>query len=119
MIAKISLLILTGILLLLFGLFLQLNISSYIQPTVISKFIFFIYSCLAVAFAYSLIIFFQKDKVIRISKLDLVLFLLLFYIILNKLYIQTYSSFSIRFLELLVLSLVYLAIRVLKTKHLV
>lgn len=119
MIAKISLLILTGILLLLFGLIPQLNISSYIQPTVISKFIFFIYSCLAVAFAYSLIIFFQKDKVIRISKLDLVLFLLLFYIILNKLYIQTYSSFSIRFLELLVLSLVYLAIRVLKTKHLV
>lgn len=118
-IAKISVLILTCILVLICSLMPQINTSSYIQPTVTSKFIFFMYSCLIVAVVYASIILFQKDKVIRVSKLDLMLFWLLLYIVFNKLFFQTYSSFSIRFFELLGLSLVYLAMRILKARYLV
>ena len=97
-VAKISVLILTCILVLICGLIPQINTPSYIQPTVTSKFIFFMYSCLVAGVVYASIILFQKNKVARVSKLDLMLFVLLLYIVFNKLFFQTYSSFSIRFL---------------------
>ncbi len=117
MIGKISVLILTIILILILGLIPQINVTGYIQPTVTSKTIYFIYCCFLVVFVCISYIILNQKKQLQFSTLDILLFVLLLYIALNKFIIQPYSSFSIRYIELLGLSAIYLAVRIVGIKH--
>jgi len=95
----------------------QINISDYVQPTITSKFVVFAYSCLVIIGVWVLIFVISKPKAIKISKLDLVLFLLLSYIIINRYFIQNNFGFSIRYIELLGLSFIYIILRTLSIKN--
>ncbi|MFH6602301.1 O-antigen ligase family protein [Maribacter algicola] len=52
----------------------------------------------------------------KISKIDISLFFLLVYIIINRYILQSFHGFSIRFIELLLLSFLYLGLRILSLK---
>lgn len=119
MIAKISQLILTCFLILILGLIPHINITDYIQSTITSKFIIFVYGCLTITLFSVPFALFYRTKTIYISKLDVSLLLLFVYITLNKFLIQPYSSFSFRYIELLGLAVIYFTIRVIGTKHLI
>lgn len=94
----------------------QINISDYVQPTITSKFVIFVYSCIVIVGVWVLLFAFSKPKAINISKLDIALFLLLSYIIINRYFIQNNFGFSIRYLELLGLSFIYIILRNLSIK---
>lgn len=66
---------------------------------------------------YSFYVFLNKPFTIRISKLDIILVLIVGYIALNRYVIQSHYGFSIRFIELIGLSVVYLILRSLQTKY--
>lgn len=119
MIDKISQLILTCILILILGLIPHINTADYIQSTVTSKSITFVYSCLVIALVAIPFAIFYRTKVTYISKLDVLLLMLLFYVTLNKFIIQPYSSFSLRYIELLGLAVIYVTIRIIETKYLI
>lgn len=95
----------------------QINISDYVQPTITSKFVIFVYSCIVIVGIWILLFSFSKPKAIEISKLDITLFLLLSYIIINRYLIQPNYGFSIRYLELLGLSFIYIILRTLSIKN--
>jgi O-antigen polymerase len=118
-IAKISQLILTCFLILILGLIPHINITDYIQSTITSKFIIFVYGCLTITLFSVPFALFYRTKTIYISKLDVSLLLLFVYITLNKFVFQIYSSFSFRYIELLGLAVIYLTIRIIETKHLI
>lgn len=94
----------------------QINNADYFQSTISSKTLFFIYTCLVLGIVFTVFIFFIKHEKISFSRLDLLLFLLLLYVVINKFYFQINSTFSLRFIELLALSVIYITTRFLKTK---
>lgn len=116
---KISQLILTCFLILILGLIPHLNITDYIQSTITSKIIIFVYGCLTITLFSVPFALFYRTKTIYISKLDVSLLLLFVYITLNKFVFQIYSSFSFRYIELLGLAVIYLVIRIIETKYLI
>ncbi len=89
----------------------QLNIEEYVLPTITSKFIYFLYGSLILFGLYTLIISFTKTISFFFSKLDIALFSLLLYITLNRYLFQTHFGFSIRYMELLGLSFLYVFLR--------
>ena len=94
----------------------QINISGFVQPTITSKFIYFTYSCL-VLLVLSIIKLMNSGRAhIRVSKLDFAFFVLLCIILLNRYVVAPQVGFSLRFLELLGLSVVYLIVRNLSVK---
>lgn len=104
-----SLLVLCVILLVL--IIPQLNISGYINSTITSKFICFLYGCLFILGLFVINTLLRKAISISFSKLDIVLFILLIYITLNRYIFQTTYGFSIRYIELLGLSFLYVVLR--------
>ncbi len=106
--------------LVLVGLFImlpQLNNQDYILPTITSKLIFFLYGVLVLLGFYTLRFVLSKTITFSFSKLDLVLLLLLVYISLNRYFIQSHFGFSIRYLELLGLSFLYVVLRSIGLKN--
>ncbi len=95
----------------------QINISDYVQSTITSKFVVFVYSCIVIIGVWVLLIVISKPKAIEISKLDITLFLLLSYIIINRYLIQPNYGFSIRYMELLGLSFLYIILRSISIKN--
>lgn len=95
----------------------QINIPEYVQSTITSKFIWFQYACLILLGLYSLNIVLNKSISFSISKLDMALFVLLGYITLNRYYIQPRFGFSIRYMELVGLSFLYLVLRRISLKN--
>ncbi len=95
----------------------QINIVNYVHSTITSKFIIFIYSCLTVSSAYILFVVLSKIKEAHISKLDITLLLLMSYIILNRYFFHSNYSFSIRYIELLGLSFLYVVLRSISNKQ--
>ncbi|MDQ6527681.1 O-antigen ligase family protein [Flavobacterium sp. LHD-85] len=89
----------------------QINIQKYVFPTVTSKLIYFLYGSIILFGVFILIIVFSKVKFISFSKIDMVLFILIFYITMNRYFIQSCYGFSIRYIELLGLSFFYLVLR--------
>lgn len=89
----------------------QINITNYAQSTITSKFIVFIYSCIVIGSIHIFFTVLFKAKTIHISKLDITLLMLIIYITFNRYFIQTEYSFSIRYIELLGLGILYLALR--------
>jgi O-antigen polymerase len=103
-----------------FSLFLVLphiDISGYVLDTVTSKLIYFLYGCVALLGFYTLYVVSTKTTTIAISRFDLALFALVFYIVINRYAIQPYFGFSIRYIELMGLSFLYLVLRCLSAKN--
>ena len=95
----------------------QINIAGYIQPTISSKFIYFLYGCLALLGFYILNVVSTKTISFSFSKLDIALFVLVSYFTINRYFIQLHFGFSIRYMELLGLSFLYVVLRRLSIKN--
>ncbi|WP_111310039.1 O-antigen ligase family protein [Confluentibacter sediminis] len=102
---------------LLFLVLPQINLSGYVQPTVTSKFICFQYSCLVLLCLYSFKTGLTKTISFSLSKLDIVLFIFVAFITLNRYVIQTDFGFSIRFMELVGLGVLYIVLRNFSNKN--
>lgn len=94
----------------------QINLPSFPKSTITSKFIVFIYFCTSL-FCLS-VFWILKSKVTKLSlsKVDITLATLFIYIVCNRYFFQSEYSFSIRFLELLGLSFLYVIFRTLNIK---
>lgn len=105
----------------LFAIFVLLpsvNNTTLIQSEITSKTLFFIYG-LMILLTLSTICLVARNNVrgvVRISKIDILLFTILAYIIINRYYIQPHYGLSIRFIELMGLSLLYILLRKLPLK---
>ena len=95
----------------------QINIQEYVLPTITSKFIYFIYGILSLCGIYTFNIVFSKEITFSFSKIDITLFVLVLYISFNRYFIQSYYGFSIRYLELLGLSFLYMVLRGIVVKN--
>lgn len=94
----------------------QINFSNYPQSTITSKFIVFSYCCLAILGSYMVVFVLAKKVTIKISRLDLALLLLVGYLSLNRYFIQPNYGLSIRYIELIGLSVFYIILRALSLK---
>ncbi len=94
----------------------HINIDGYSQSTITSKFVVFSYGCIALLIISVFSIITSKQINISVSKLDIILFILVVYLSINRYLIQAEYSFSIRYMELLGLSLIYVLIRSLNQK---
>ncbi|WP_396603279.1 O-antigen ligase family protein [Algibacter sp. R77976] len=94
----------------------QINITSYPQSTITSKFIVFVYFCAVLLGISSFWILKSKVTNLSLSRLDIVLVALLIYIVTNRYLFQTNYSFSIRYIELLGIGFLYLIFRILDIK---
>ncbi len=95
----------------------QINITDYVQSTITSKFIVFALSCLMIVGAFIAMFLFYKPKAIQVSKLDIILLLLVGYITINRYLIQPDYGFSIRYMELLGLGVLYIILRDISYKN--
>lgn len=101
---------------LVFVLLPQINIPDYIQSTVTSKFVLFAHACLLILGGLIAKIVVSKSITVRISKLDIALLFLIIYITLNRYVLQPNFGFSIRYLELLCLGVLFIALRTFSIK---
>jgi O-antigen ligase len=95
----------------------QINIQEYVLSTITSKFIYFLYGSIALLGFYILYVVSDPKKQYSFSKLDLALFALLSYITINRYFIQSHYGFSIRYMELLGLSFLYVVLRHISFKN--
>lgn len=117
LLSNISRVFLVLILFLLFLILPQINIQEYVLSTITSKFIYFLYVCIALLGFYILHVVSDQKKQYSFSKLDLALFALLSYITINRYFIQSNYGFSIRYMELLGLSFLYIILRSISLKN--
>lgn len=89
----------------------QINITEYVQSTITSKFIAFAFACLILISVYIITVSISKPKVIQFSKLDIIFLVIFGYININRYFIQSDFGFSIRYLELLGLGILYFVLR--------
>ncbi len=116
MLSKAFLFLPLTILLLLLICIPQINIASYPQPTILSKFLVFAYTSILLFGLLIFLLITSKRQIGYLSKLDVALTLLFIYILINRYLIQSEYSFSIRYLELLGLGLFYILIRNIKPR---
>ena len=95
----------------------QVNLSGYVQGTISSKFIYFLYGCLILLGLYILNIVSEKKIIFSFSKLDFALVALIGYVSFNRYVIQSYFGFSIRYAELIGLSFLYIILRSLSSRN--
>lgn len=94
----------------------QINSTSYPQSTITSKFIVFIYFCIGLSVISAFSILKSKITHFSLSSIDITLAVSLVYIVINRYFFQIDYSFSIRFIELLGLGLIYVVFRTLNVK---
>ena len=94
----------------------QINMTNYVQSTITSKFIVFALACSLIIGVGIALFIFSKPKTIQVSKLDIILLFLVGYISLNRCIIQSDYGFSIRYIELLGLCVLYVILRILSRK---
>ena len=95
----------------------HINIQEYVLPTITSKFIYFLYGILSLCGIYIFNLIFSKERAFSFSKIDITLFVLVLYISFNRYFIHSYYGFSIRYLELLGLSFLYVVLRSIDVKN--
>lgn len=95
----------------------SINDTRLVNSTITSKLIYFLYGCLVLLSLYSLSIVFSKKITFPFSKIDVALFALVSYIVLNRYCIQSHYGFSIRLIELLGLSFIYIVLRFISLKN--
>ncbi len=112
-----SRILLAGFVAALFLILPQLNISEYVLPTITTKLIYFLYGSLILLGLYSIMLVFTKSISFSFCKLDIALMVLVLYITLNRYFIQPHYGFSIRYIELLGLSFLYVVLRSIGLKN--
>ncbi len=95
----------------------HIDISGYVLETLTSKLIYFLYGCVVLLGFYTFYSISRKTISYSFSKLDIALLALLLYIILDRYVIQSDFGFSIRYLELLGLSFLYVILRIIALKN--
>ncbi|MFC5683654.1 O-antigen ligase family protein [Flavobacterium sp. MAHUQ-51] len=95
----------------------QINMQDYVLPTITSKTVLFLYGVLTLCGVYVLRLICSKNVSFSISKIDIALFVLVLYIILNRYLIQSNYGFSIRYIELLGLCFLYVVLRTIGFKN--
>jgi O-antigen ligase len=87
--------------------------SGYVNSTITSKTFFLIFTLIIITCLSSLLLFSKKNKEIsiKISKVDIFIFLFFLWIIINRYFVQLNFGLSIRFIELCGLSVIYLFLR--------
>lgn len=101
----------------LFLILPHINVQEYVLSTITSKFIYFLYSCLILFGFYILTVVCAKTTLFSFSKLDITLLALILYMTLNRYFIQSHFGFSIRYMELLGLSFLYVVLRSISLKN--
>lgn len=91
----------------------SINQTDYVNPTITSKTLFFVYTILIAFSFYILNIIVNRKKVfvLKISKIDVSVSAIFILIIVNKYFLQSNYGFSIRFIELLGLGVLYIVLR--------
>lgn len=89
----------------------QINITNYPQSTITSKFLVFSYFCILYLITSTFLLINFKKQNIALSRLDIVFIVLVIYMSINRYLLQQDYSFSIRYIELIGLSFIYLVIR--------
>lgn len=112
-----SRILLAGFVAALFLILPQLNISEYVLPTITTKLIYFLYGSLILLGLYNIMLVFTKSISFSFCKLDIALMVLVLYITLNRYFIQPHYGFSIRYIELLGLSFLYVVLRSIGLKN--
>ncbi|MDO5975941.1 O-antigen ligase family protein [Flavivirga jejuensis] len=97
----------------------SINQTDYVNSTITSKTLFFIYALLGLLSFYILNLIFNKNKLVslKISKIDIFVSIIFIFISLNRYFIQSNYGFSIRFIELVGLGLLYTILRGLTSKN--
>ena len=96
----------------------QVNLRIFAQSTLSSKFIVFAYTCSLIFLLWAFKYLFYKNKnLTNIKTIDLFLFLLLIYVVINRFVFQSNYIFSLRYYEILGLFLLYVILRNIQTKH--
>lgn len=95
-----------------------INNSVYANPTISSKTLFFIWGLIIISVIYMLNIIFRSNPLLqlKLSKIEICVFILFVFITTNRYIIQPDYGFSIRYIELLELSVLYLILRNLSLK---
>lgn len=114
MLSRIILVVFTMLLILVLP---QLNMQDYVLSTTTSKTIYFLYGIIILCGLYTLSIVFSKEITFSFSKIDIALFILVLYITFNRYFIQSQYGFSIRYIELLGLSFLYVILRTIAIKN--
>lgn len=94
----------------------SVNMTDYVQSTITSKFMVFAYGCMLLVAGYVIMYIISKPQAIQISRLDIILLLIFGYITINRYVIQDNYSFSIRYMELLGIGIIYVILRNLPQK---
>ena len=105
------------VLAILFVLTPSINHGDFIQSTISSKTLFFVYGLGVAAFFFSAFVLSGSFAgTIRISWIDICMALFISYVVANRYVIQDHHGFSIRFVEFLGLGFLYLLLRNLPLK---
>lgn len=94
----------------------HINLIDYPQSTITSKFLVFVYFCVSLFALSTFWVLKSRLTSFSLSPIDITLAVLLVYIVINRYYFQTDYGFSIRFIELLGLSFLYVIFRTLTLK---
>ncbi len=109
---------LLAMLAIIFFLIPIVKMQFYVNASTTSKFMVLAYSILLLAAVGLTKYIIKNDKVeIKLSKIDMLLFVFLLYISINRYVVQSYYGFSIRYMELLLLALLYTVIRLVPVKN--
>ncbi|KAB7528873.1 hypothetical protein F8C76_13560 [Flagellimonas olearia] len=104
--------LLLAILISIFSFLPFANSSAYADPTIVSKTLFFVYGLILLSIPFVWFVFFAKaNNRFQVSRIDLCLWVWLCYVVLNRYLFQSHYGFSIRFIELIGLSFLYIVIR--------
>lgn len=114
---KILIQVVTCIILILLFILPSINSSVLSNSTISAKTFFFAYILLILLFISSCCIFIKNRFSFKLSRIDIALMMLIGYFLVNRYYLQIKHSFSIRFIDLLGLCLLYLILRNLRTKN--
>ena len=106
-----------GLFFIMLAILPSVNSSSFTLSTTIPKTLFFLYGLMLVMAisSFGFLVSGCKKITLKWSKVDIVVLSILAYIILNRYLLQSYHGFSIRYIELIGLSLSYVLLRRLPT----
>ena len=95
----------------------SVNMPELYNSTQTGKFIFFAYAMIGISFLFVVQLLIKKEIKVSLSVIDILLFVLLAYIIINRYFIQDIYSFSLRFYELIGLAVLYVVLRSIPRKY--
>lgn len=94
----------------------SISMDGLMNPTQTGKFTFFLYGMLVIVGVVVIWLMGKRELSVGINLLDIVLFVLLAYVSANRFWIQPFYGFSLKYFELLGLSVLYIVFKNALTK---